>query len=330
MTQTLAKRRSWIARATMPLVRWFDSGHGTKTPSLEAKRVGTDWMRVVPFAALHLACLTVIWVGVSPIAVGVCVGLYVLRMFAITAGYHRYFSHRTFKTSRVGQFLFAFIGASAAQRGPLWWAAHHRVHHQYSDLDGDVHSPTQKGFYYSHVGWVLSREHFETKLDRVKDLSRFPELRFLDRFDILVPIALGVATFALGWILEVFAPGLGTTKWQMLVWGFVISTVALYHATFTINSLSHLWGFRRFATRDTSRNNPLLAIITMGEGWHNNHHFYPGSARQGFKWYEYDISFYILKALSVVGLVWDLRPVPESVWERTIASEKKRATGDAG
>jgi stearoyl-CoA desaturase (delta-9 desaturase) len=329
MTQTLAKRRSWIVRATMPLIRWFDSAHGPEAPTLAVTKVGTDWMRVVPFAALHLACFTVIWVGVSPVAVGVCLGLYVLRMFAITAGYHRYFSHRTFKTSRVGQFLFAFIGASAAQRGPLWWAAHHRVHHQYSDLDGDVHSPTQKGFYYSHVGWVLSREHFETKFERVKDLARFPELRFLDRFDILVPISLGVATFALGWILEAFAPGLGTTKWQMLVWGFVISTVALYHATFTINSLSHLWGFRRFATRDTSRNNPLLAVITMGEGWHNNHHFYPGSARQGFKWYEFDISYTILKVLSVFGLVWDLRPVPESVWERTIASEKNRATGES-
>ncbi|MEZ6015305.1 MAG: acyl-CoA desaturase [Planctomycetota bacterium] len=284
-------------------------------------------MRVIPFAGMHVACAAVIWVGVSPIALAVCVGLYLLRMFAITAGYHRYFSHRTFKTSRVGQFLFAFIGASAAQRGPLWWAAHHRVHHQYSDLDGDVHSPTKKGFFYSHVGWVLSREHFGTKIERVKDLARFPELRFLDRFDIFVPTSLGIGMFFFGWILEAYAPSLGTTKWQMLIWGFVISTVALYHATFTINSLSHLWGFRRFPTRDTSRNNPLLALITLGEGWHNNHHFYPGSVRQGFRWYEYDLSFYALKFLSFFGLVWDLRPVPANVWERTI--ERQRQADDA-
>ena len=327
MSTTLAKRRPWYLRATLPVIRWFDSWHGPKEASpVETSKVGTDWMRVIPFAALHVACAAVIWVGVSPIAVAMCVGLYLLRMFAITAGYHRYFSHRAFKTSRVGQFLFALVGASAAQRGPLWWAAHHRVHHQYSDLDGDVHSPTQKGFFYSHVGWVLSREHFGTKLERVKDLAKFPELRFLDRFDILVPTALGIGMFFLGWILEATAPELGTTKWQMLVWGFVISTVALYHATFTINSLSHLWGYRRFKTTDTSRNNPLLAVITLGEGWHNNHHFYPGSVRQGFKWYEYDLSFYALKLMSLFGLVWDLRPVPDSVWEKTIASQKQRAS----
>jgi stearoyl-CoA desaturase (delta-9 desaturase) len=314
MTTTLAKSRPWkMEPSSAPTV-----------PSIDVTSVGTDWMRVVPFAALHLACLTVIWVGVSPVAIWACVGLYVVRMFAITAGYHRYFSHRTFKTSRVVQFLFGLVGASAAQRGPLWWAGHHRVHHQYSDLDGDVHSPTQKGFFYSHLGWVLSREHAETRTERVKELARFPELRFLDRFDLIVPTSLGFGMFFLGWILEVAAPGLGTTKWQMLVWGFVISTIALYHATFTINSLSHLWGFRRFATRDTSRNNPLLAAITMGEGWHNNHHFYPGSARQGFKWYEFDVSYWILKVLSWFGIVWDLRPVPESVWERTIASEADR------
>jgi len=329
MSTSLAKRRPWYQRAALPLVRWFDSQHGPKAPTMDVSKAGTDWMRVVPFAGMHVACATVIWVGISPIAVAVAFGAYFVRMFAITAGYHRYFSHRTFKTSRVGQFVLAVIGASAAQRGPLWWAAHHRVHHQYSDLDGDVHSPKQKGFFYSHVGWVLSREHFATDLGRVKDLAKFPELRFLDRFDILVPISLGVGMFALGWILEVAAPGLGTTKWQMLIWGFVISTVALYHATFTINSLSHLWGFRRFATTDTSRNNPLLALITLGEGWHNNHHFYPGSARQGFRWYEFDISYYVLRMLSFVGIVWDLRPVPASVWERTIEKQQEQ-TRQAG
>ena len=286
---------------------------------------GADWMRVLPFAGLHLACGAVIWVGFSPVALGVAVALYLVRMFAITAGYHRYFSHRAFKTSRLGQLAFALVGASSAQRGPLWWAAHHRVHHQFSDEDGDVHSPKMKGLFYSHMGWVLSREHFRTRLEKVKDLEKFPELRWLDRFDILLPISLGVATFLLGWALEVWAPGLGTTKWQMLVWGFVISTVALYHGTFTINSLSHVWGFQRYATGDTSRNNPLLAVITLGEGWHNNHHFYPGAARQGFKWYEYDLSYYTLKFLALFGLVWDLRQVPADVLERTIESTSEKS-----
>ncbi len=275
-----------------------------------------DWMRVMPFLGLHVACLAVIWVGFSWTALAVCFGMYFVRMFAITAGYHRYFSHRTFKTSRVGQFAFALLGASAAQRGPLWWAAHHRVHHRYSDKPKDVHSPKQKGLFWSHVGWVLSRKAFRTRLEEVPDLAKFRELRFLDRFDIVVPVALGTATFLLGWALSTWAPGLNVTGPQLLVWGFVISTVCLYHGTFTINSLAHTWGSRRFETSDTSRNNPFLAAITLGEGWHNNHHHYPASARQGFYWWEFDISYYILRTLAVFGIVWDIRPVPAHALER--------------
>src|SRR5512135_3536419 len=249
------------------MLSWFDA---SATPNADdATRDRVDWARILPFVGMHAACLAVIWVGVSAFAVGVAVAMYVVRMFAITGFYHRYFSHRTFKTSRVAQFIFAVLGASAVQRGPIWWAAHHRHHHAHSDQPEDVHSPVQRGFLWSHMGWFLSRRHFTPDLTRVRDLQRFPELRLLDRFDILVPVALAVALFFLGMALETWAPSLGTTRWQMLVWGFFVSTVVCYHATYTINSLSHVFGRRRYETPDDSRNNFLLALLTLGEGWHN-------------------------------------------------------------
>jgi stearoyl-CoA desaturase (delta-9 desaturase) len=259
---------------------------------------------------MHLACFAVIWVGISWVAVLVALIAYVVRMFAITGLYHRYFSHRSFKTSRLGQFIFGVLGASAVQRGPIWWAAHHRHHHAHSDQPGDIHSPSQKGFWRSHMGWFLSRKGFTPDLKYVRDLLQFRELRWLDRFDIAIPALLGLGMFLLGMLLDRTAPELGTSGWQMLIWGFFISTVLCYHGTYTINSLSHVFGGQRYRTGDTSRNNWLLALITLGEGWHNNHHFYPNAARQGFYWWEIDISYYILKALSWMGIIWDLKPVP--------------------
>lgn len=272
-----------------------------------------DWWRVLPFVMLHLACLAVFWVGWSPFAVLFAIALYVIRMFAITGFYHRYFAHKTFQTSRFGQFLFAILGSTAVQRGPLWWAAHHRMHHMHSDSVKDVHSPHQQGFFWSHVGWFLTKENFATQLERVKELAKFPELQFLDRFDSLIPIVMAVIIFVVGEMLAQHAPHLGTHGWQLLVWGFVISTVVLYHATFTVNSLAHVWGSRRYATRDHSRNNFLIAILTLGEGWHNNHHHYPGSARQGFYWWEIDLTYYGLKCLSALGLIWNLKRIPEKL-----------------
>jgi stearoyl-CoA desaturase (delta-9 desaturase) len=300
------------------LSRWFDnSDFATRTPdpkpSEESKR--TDWARMIPFLAMHAVCLAVIWVGFSWAAFAVTVTLYVVRMFAITGFYHRYFSHRTFKTSRAGQFIFGLLGASAVQRGPIWWAAHHRHHHVHSDKAEDVHSPVQHGFFWSHMGWFMSSKHFVADLSRVKDLLKYPELRFLDRFDIAIPTLLGVGVFLFGILLKHVAPGLGTNGWQMLVWGFFISTVLVYHGTYTINSLSHVFGRQRYQTGDASRNNVWLAIITLGEGWHNNHHHYPASVRQGFYWWEFDITFYMLKLMSFLGLIWDLKPVPRAVRE---------------
>ena len=291
--------------------RWFDTDSSGADHSVAGDRI--DWLRAAPFVAMHLACVAVLWVGVSPVALAVAGGLYAVRMFAITGFYHRYFSHRTFRTSRPVQFAFALIGSSCVQRGPLWWAAHHRHHHRHTDTALDPHSPTAHGFLWSHVGWFLTRDGFRTDATRIPDLMRFPELRWLDRYDTLVPVLLAAALYGLGALLQDVAPQLGTSGGQMLTWGFFVSTVALFHATVTINSLAHLFGSRRFETGDNSRNNPWLALITFGEGWHNNHHFFPGSARQGFRWWEIDLTYYLLRLLARLGLIWDLRPVPARV-----------------
>ncbi len=295
-------------RGLATLRRWFDTQAREEDPTVDARRI--DWLRAVPFLAMHLACVAVVWVGVSPIAVGVAAALYALRMFAITAFYHRYFSHRTFRTSRAVQFAFALIGAASVQRGPLWWAAHHRHHHRHADTVADPHSPNVHGFWWSHAGWFLTREGFRTDWSRIPDLAGYPELRWLDRYDTVVPVLLAAGLYGLGVLLERVAPSLGTSGPQLLVWGFFVSTVVLFHATVTINSLAHRFGKRRFDTRDDSRNNLWLALLTFGEGWHNNHHFFPGTARQGFRWWEIDLTWYGLRLLALLGLVRDLKPVP--------------------
>ncbi len=306
------KRMKAFARGSLRLLgNWSGLHRGRPEETADPDRV--DWGRAIPFLLLHLSCLGVLFVGVSPVALLVAVGLYGLRMFAITAFYHRYFSHRAFRTTRVMQFLFALIGAMSVQRGPLWWAAHHRHHHRHSDRESDSHSPRWGGFLHSHMGWFLNRRNYRTRTELVGDLARYPELRFLDRFDILPPAALALALWITGdWLGQAY-PALGTSGAQLFFWGFSLSTVVLYHATFTINSLAHSFGRRRFQTRDDSRNNLWLALLTFGEGWHNNHHHYPGSARQGFYWWEIDLSWYLLRGMALVGLVRDLRPVPARV-----------------
>jgi stearoyl-CoA desaturase (delta-9 desaturase) len=252
------------------------------------------------FVLVHLGCLGVIWTGVSVSAACLGIGLYLLRIFAVTAGYHRYFSHRAFRTSRVFQFCLAFLAQTSAQRGVLWWAAKHRMHHRYSDTENDVHSPLVLGFLHAHIGWIFVPRNNATDHGAVRDLSAFRELRWLDRFHYLPPTILGFGC----WLFA---------GWTGLVVGFLFSTVTLWHATFSINSLAHLLGKRRYVTGDQSRNNWLLALMTMGEGWHNNHHAYQSSARQGFRWWEYDMTYYVLCALSWIGLVWDLHVPPKSV-----------------
>jgi stearoyl-CoA desaturase (delta-9 desaturase) len=300
-------RRSPLRHVAVSLLRWFDTEH---VPTDHDNDERIDWVRVLPFIGMHLACFGILVVGFSWFAFWTAVALYAVRMFAITGFYHRYFSHKAFKTSRAAQFVFGLIGASSVQRGPLWWAAHHRNHHRHSDTELDVHSPVHRGFFWSHMGWFLTRAGFRTDRDVIRDLIKFPELRWLDRFDLLMPVLLATGLFVLGELLERHAPGLGTSGPQLLVWGFFVSTVVLFHATVTINSLAHRFGSRRYETADNSRNNWLLALITFGEGWHNNHHYFPGAARQGFRWWEIDLTYYLLKLLSWLGVIWDLKPVP--------------------
>ncbi len=266
----------------------FDNGD---SDSIARRLLGAS-----PFIVLHLLPLGFLWTGVTTTAVVVCVVLFWVRMFSITAGYHRYFAHRSFKTGRVMQFVFAFLSQTSAQRGVLWWASNHRSHHKHSDLEGDPHSPVRDGFWYSHVGWIFSRGAGETNLDGIKDFAKYPELRFLDKNYLLPPALLGLfVTVVWGWAA---------------FFGFILSTVILWHATFLINSLAHVYGSRRYETTDDSRNNWWLALLTMGEGWHNNHHRYMSSVRQGFFWWEVDMTYYILKVMSWLGLVWDLRQPP--------------------
>lgn len=252
------------------------------------------------FIVVHLVPFAALWSGVTTTSIVLAITLYVVRMFGITAGYHRYFSHRSFRTSRLGQFLFAWLAMSSAQKSVLWWAALHRHHHRHSDTENDVHSPLHRGFWYAHVGWIFDRKHDETRVDEVPDLAKFPELRFLDRHQLLPAISLAVLCFAID-------------GWSGLVIGFFASTAVLYHGTFFINSLAHVHGSQRYVTGDTSRNNWWLAVITLGEGWHNNHHHYQRSTRQGFRWYEFDPTYYALRAMSWARLVWDLGEPPAEV-----------------
>jgi stearoyl-CoA desaturase (delta-9 desaturase) len=279
------------AKLLNSLYLWFDSSH--KPLSTNNK---IDYLRCLPFIITHLACFAVFWIGAPLGAVITCVVAYALRVFSLTAFYHRCFSHRAFKTSRTVQFIFAFIATAAAQRGPLWWAAHHRHHHRYSDTERDHHSPHTKSFWWSHCGWFLMAENFNTDETYIKDLLKYPELRWLNRFDSLPPIIYGVALFMFG-------------GWSYLIWGYFISTVLVYHVTFSINSLAHKLGSRKFDTNDHSRNNWWLALLTFGEGWHNNHHHYPSSARQGLG-YQVDITYIILRVMKKLGLVWDVREAP--------------------
>jgi stearoyl-CoA desaturase (delta-9 desaturase) len=267
----------------------------------------------VPFVALHLGCLLIVQVGISAVAVAVAVVLYVLRMFFVTAFYHRYFSHRAFRTRRMTQFVMAVLGATAGQRGPIWWAAHHREHHMGADTEQDPHSPRHKGVWFSHTLWFLTRGSFHIRANRVKDWLKFRELGLLEKFDWVPFVLLGAGCYALGAFLEASFPELNTNGPQLLVWGFFVSTVVLYHATYSINSIAHWFGKQHYATNDESRNSFWLALVTLGEGWHNNHHYYPIAARQGFHWWELDISYLGLKLLALLGVVDDLRPVPKAV-----------------
>lgn len=273
------------------------SGDSISQPS-ESEAI--QWATAIPFILVHLMGLWAIQTGVSVELIVLAIASYYLRMVAITAGYHRYFSHRSYKTSRVFQFLLAVLAMTSAQKGVLWWAAHHRHHHKHSDQALDRHSPVQRGFWYSHVGWLLTNEYDRTEFAIVKDLLKYPELRLLNRFHYVPPFLYALLIYMV-WGF----PG--------LVWGFFISTTVLYHCTFFINSLTHIIGRVRYDSRDGSRNSFILAILCCGEGWHNNHHYYQSSVNQGWRWWEVDFSYYLLILLSWFRIVWDLRTPPDHI-----------------
>ncbi|MGJ8668009.1 MAG: acyl-CoA desaturase [Oceanococcus sp.] len=252
------------------------------------------------FGLLHLACFAAFFTGVHAVDVAICLGLFWLRMFGITAGYHRYFAHRAFKTGRVFQFILGFIAQSSLQSGLIWWASKHRDHHKFVDTPKDVHSPREYGFWFAHMGWIFDERAQQPNLGNVPDITRYPELVWLDKYHWLPGVLMGAAV------------GLAA-GWSGFVVGFCLSTVLLWHSTFFINSLAHVYGKQRYLTGDDSRNNWWLALLTLGEGWHNNHHYYMASVRQGFYWWEIDVTYYLLKLLQLFGLVHDLKEPPAHI-----------------
>jgi stearoyl-CoA desaturase (delta-9 desaturase) len=276
-----------------------------------------------PIFLMHILAVGVIFTGFSWAAFVALLITYLVRVFALTAGFHRYFSHRSFKTSRTFQFIMAWVGTSSAQLGPMWWAANHRHHHLHSDKEEDIHSPVVNSAFWAHIGWVLCRAYGSIQHDRIKDLSKYPELRFIDRFHVLPVLSLIGLLFGVGSGLNHWFPALGTSGMQMVMWGFFLSTVLVYHVTFCVNSVTHIIGKKRFDNDDESRNSFWVALLTFGEGWHNNHHRWPLSARQGMYWWEVDLSYLLLLCLEKVGLVWDIQVYPERVYAEAEANQSK-------
>jgi stearoyl-CoA desaturase (delta-9 desaturase) len=297
------------------LLKIFDNNYAEKYYQKQKGVDGDtiDWFRVIPFILIHFGALAALWTHFEWYLVWVALFLFVIRMFAITGFYHRYFAHKTFKTSRLMQFIFAFIGSTAAQRGPIWWASHHRRHHLNSDRHNDHHSPHTHHFLWSHMGWFLAKKNFLTDRKVVRDLIKFKELVLIDRFDWVPPVLLLLSLFVIGEYLSLTSSISGL---NMVIWGFCVSTILVYHCTFAVNSIAHLWGTQRYNTKEESKNNFFVALFTFGEGWHNNHHHFPGSIRQGFYWWEVDLTYYALRFLSFFGIVYNLRTVSKAIRQK--------------
>lgn len=277
------------------------------------KRKGLSPKSIAEFVALHLLPLALIWTGATAFDWTLCISLYFIRMFFITGVYHRYFSHKTYKTSRLFQFILAWGAQTSMQKGALWWASHHRVHHRTSDTPEDPHSMKLYGFWYSHLGWILSYDYKETHYNLIQDFAKFKELRWLNKNHLIPPLTLAIGLYTWGCFYNSPVGFDASAGLSTLLCSFFLSTVVLYHGTFSINSIMHKFGKARYESGDESKNHLLLALITLGEGWHNNHHYYQASTRQGFFWWEIDITFYIITIFSWLGLVWDIKGVPDEV-----------------
>jgi stearoyl-CoA desaturase (delta-9 desaturase) len=256
---------------------------------------------VAAYVLLHLGCLGAFFVPFDRDALWIFCGAYFIRGFGVSVVYHRYFAHRTFDLSRGMQFLFGLYGTTTVLGGPLWWAATHRDHHRHADTPRDIHSPRYQGFVYSHCGWFLAHANRDVDLSMVRDLARFPEIVFLERWG---------AAFKLLYIALAY----GLFGVVGLIWGFFVPTVVAIQMVHWIQSVSHsIGGYRRYPTRDDSRNHWLFGVLSFGEGYHHNHHTFPGSARMGLRWWEIDLGYYVLLGLAAVGVVHDLRVPVRSV-----------------
>jgi stearoyl-CoA desaturase (Delta-9 desaturase) len=273
-------------------------------------------LQIVIFWTVQVSALLIFAVPFRWAFVAVWAASHFLRAIGLTLAFHRYFAHRAFKMNRVARFVWTWIGTSAMQKGPMWWAGHHVNHHKYADRDGDPHSPMVSGVYYAHIGWFLNdtrHDKLEPNNPVIRDFSRVPEIAFIEKYFFLPPLLLAIAMFAIG-------------GFPLLIWGFCLPTMTLAHATFAINTVNHMFGSRRFETVDESRNNPLTALFAVGEGWHNNHHRYQRAARNGFYWWEFDPTWYVIRAMKAVGLAWDVQAVPKRIYEEARVVKAKRAT----
>lgn len=296
---------------------------GVTTPNVRARvleqRVAVLFV-VVPFAAL-LTAIVLLWrTGVGPIDVALLVGMYVANIIGIGVGLHRHFSHRSFQTTTPIRVVLAILGSIAAQGPPLFWAAVHRRHHAYSDRDGDPHSPhlsgdgirnLVRGFWHAHVGWLFKPEVHDLSVF-VPDLVRDPLIFKVSRL-YFVWVALGlIVPAAIGGVLT----GTWTGAATGLLWGGLVRISLTHHTTWSVNSICHIYGRRPFRSRDYSANNLWLAIPSFGEAWHNNHHAFPSSAFHGLRWWQIDLSGYIIRLLELTGLAWNVkRPSERSLRE---------------
>lgn len=265
---------------------------------------------LAPMIAVHVGAIGVLFVaGTWADWITLAVVAY-LRGLISTIGYHRFFAHRSFKTSRVAQFFLASACCANLQQGPMWWAAYHRHHHRYSDEPGDVHSPHHGGFWWAYCGWLFIP--LQPQWEQVRDLRRFPELVLLERFWQIPGILLAVTFWLIG-------------GWSLLCIGFCLSAVLSFQLTFVVNTLGHLIGSRRYPTPDHSTNSFLLALMSLGDGWHNNHHHYPHTAQAGFFWWEVDGAFRVIRVFERLGIIWDVRRVPD---HKLVPAVETAQTGD--
>ena len=275
------------------------------------------WVTIIPHTLAHISAIVCLYFSsFSWSAVILCIVSYYVRMFGVSGIYHRYFSHRTYQVSRFTQFLMAAWGCNALQRGPLWWASTHRIHHSYSDQPGDVHSPVLYGFWWSHIGWLLAKENDHSRFENIKDLTKYKELVWLEKFHYLPPLLYGIGLYFFGRAMQLYFPNLGMDGFQAFTWGFLVSTIFLYHGTFTVNSICHIFGSKPFDTGDESRNNFWIALITMGEGWHNNHHYYQTSEKQGMHWWQIDMAHYVIWTFSKLGIVSKIKTFPKRTYSK--------------